>query len=526
MAGIDGLPGKLQHQQGARVQLPLSQVLAQRVASPAACPAGRFEGRGIVICAGGLRYFTCAFVLIRVIRGVLKSRLPIQVWHLGQREMSAAMRRILEEEDVEVIDAEAVIARHPARVAGGWPLKPYAVAHSHFREVLLLDADTVPLQALDGVFDWPQYRATGLLFWPDCVDLTSENPVWQAVGLEPRSCVSFETGLFVLDKARAFDVLDLGIAMNERWEELYSLIHGEKDSFLLACLLLGRDFGLIAHRPFALDSDLVQRSPDGEPFVHHRTYSKWCLERQNRPVSDPRMTHACEEALAELRRRWTGAIFHPPARGAAALEAERRLVAAGRFTYETTTTAARSMTFEPGWQVGEGRAEFEQHWAVVEDGAGLVLKLYSASCLCVELRPLADGSWHGGSLADPRFGARLVGIAAGKTWPHAGSERLSRSCAAAIEAVLAPDILGSGFEEGVAEQLAAALTLLNRVSDDVPEQLAARVEGAGVPDGSWRDRLARLAAELRRARDERIALATPVKIPVLRIDPHHYRRVG
>jgi hypothetical protein len=144
--------------------------------SPASAPDGRFEGRGIVICAGGARYFTCAWVLIFILRRVHRSRLPIQVWHLGRREMSDEMRILLSEEGIEIVDAETVAARHPARLAGGWPLKPYAIAQSRFREVLYLDADTVPFVDPQVAFEWDEYRDNGLLLWPDAVNIAATNP--------------------------------------------------------------------------------------------------------------------------------------------------------------------------------------------------------------------------------------------------------------------------------------------------------------------------------------------------------------
>jgi hypothetical protein len=220
------------------MQDALRHRLDERLASPRAFPDGRFSGRGIVTCAGGPRYFTCVWVLIWVLRYVHRTSLPIQVWHLGVAEMSAGMRALLEEEGVEVINAETVIGRHPARVCGGWPLKPYAIMHSRFQEVLYLDADTIPFSDPVAVFGWEIYRAAGLLLWPDVLDLKAENPIWEKVGLAPRACISVESGVLAVDKARAWSVLDIAVLLNEHWEELYSLIYGDKDSFLLSCRLL------------------------------------------------------------------------------------------------------------------------------------------------------------------------------------------------------------------------------------------------------------------------------------------------
>ena len=70
----------------------LRTAIAERLRNPDPYPHDRFAGRGIVTCAGGRRYFTCAWVLIWILRRVHQSKLPIQLWHLGRGEMSDAMR--------------------------------------------------------------------------------------------------------------------------------------------------------------------------------------------------------------------------------------------------------------------------------------------------------------------------------------------------------------------------------------------------------------------------------------------------
>src|SRR5262249_4101219 len=241
--------------------MTLQQALAQKLPSPD--PPWGFEGRGIVICAGGPRYFTCAWVLVSVLRQVYRTDVPIQVWHLGRSEMSDEMRLLLEELDIEVIDAEAVIARFPARVAGGWPLKPYAIAYSRFREVLYLDADTVPLVDPLQAFDWARYHEGGFLLWPDIIELKASNPIWHKIGLEGRARISIDSGVLAVDKERAWDIVKFAVMLNEHIEEVYAAIHGDKDTFLLAGLLAGNEPAIIPHGPFKFGNDLVQRDPAG-----------------------------------------------------------------------------------------------------------------------------------------------------------------------------------------------------------------------------------------------------------------------
>jgi Mannosyltransferase putative len=113
----------------------------------------RFEGRGIVICAGGARLFTCAWVAIGLLRRQLACTLPIEVWYLGPEEMGPPMRGLLEQLGAQPIDALEVAKRHQVERLGGWELKPYAVMHSRFREVLLLDADNVPVRDPSFLFE-------------------------------------------------------------------------------------------------------------------------------------------------------------------------------------------------------------------------------------------------------------------------------------------------------------------------------------------------------------------------------------
>jgi hypothetical protein len=172
-------------------------------------PGVRFAGRGIVICAGGARLFTCAWVAIALLRRHLACTLPIEVWHLGPEEMGPPMRGLLEELGAQPVDAFEVAKRHQVEQLGGWELKPYALMHSRFREVLLLDADNIPLRDPEFLFDRSEFRDTGALFWPDIVRLSPDNAIWAVSGLTYRDTPSFESGQIVLDKSRCWQALSL-----------------------------------------------------------------------------------------------------------------------------------------------------------------------------------------------------------------------------------------------------------------------------------------------------------------------------
>src|SRR5580704_3963696 len=65
---------------------------------------GGFAGRGIVICAGGVRYLTCAWVLINMLRR-LSCTLPIEVWYLGEKERDPYWIELVESLGVRCVDA-------------------------------------------------------------------------------------------------------------------------------------------------------------------------------------------------------------------------------------------------------------------------------------------------------------------------------------------------------------------------------------------------------------------------------------
>jgi len=141
------------------------EMLDQLLRTLPAFPEDRFAGRGIVLCGGG-SYFPCLWVCVRVLRS-LGCTLPIELWHLGPREMTEEMKALLQPYDVVFRDAFAVARQFPVRRLDGWELKPYAILNSNFSEVLYIDSDNVVVRNPEFLFDTELYQQTGALFWPD-----------------------------------------------------------------------------------------------------------------------------------------------------------------------------------------------------------------------------------------------------------------------------------------------------------------------------------------------------------------------
>ena len=127
--------------------------LREVVAATHEYPADRFAGRGVVVCAGGARLVTNAWVTIAMLRRTLGCTLPIEVWHLGPDELGPVEASLFADLDAATVDALEVRRTFPARTLGGWELKSFALANCRFREVLLLDADNVAVRDPAFLFD-------------------------------------------------------------------------------------------------------------------------------------------------------------------------------------------------------------------------------------------------------------------------------------------------------------------------------------------------------------------------------------
>ncbi len=266
------------------------------------------HGRGIVICAGGVRYFTNAWVCINMLRRN-GCALPVEVWHLGGGEMTETMRKLLATLNARPIDARRVRKRHPVRRLNGWELKVYAIIHARFQEVLFLDADNVPVANPEFLFDCKEYQAAGAIFWPDFTQ-TSQNgdlAIWRSCGLRRPSEPEFESGQILVDKARCSKALQLCLWLNEHSDFYYRHIYGDKETFHLAFRKAGKSYHLIQQPVVALDRTMCQHDPQGRRLFQHRNFAKWDL------ITNPRikgfwMESECLGYLAELKNKWDGGV--------------------------------------------------------------------------------------------------------------------------------------------------------------------------------------------------------------------------
>jgi hypothetical protein len=358
-------------------------------------PDGRFAGRGIVICAGGARMFTCAWITIGVLRRTLGCTLPIEVWYIGPDEMGPPMRSLLEEFAVQPVDAMALARRRGAAVLGGWELKPFALLHSRFREILLLDADNVPVADPAFLFDRLEFTETGAVLWPDLVRLARDNPMWSIAGIEFRDTPSVESGQIVVDKARAWKGLALAHWMNQHSDFFYDFLYGDKDTFLFAWLMLGLPFHMVQFPPKRLSLTICQRDFEGVVLFQHRNEIKWVLFGGNRRVEGFQHEDACFALLDELRRKWDGRIFAPPVRSDAARAVEAELIAGRRFRFIRIAIGTLAIELLPDNRIS-GDADLCGFYWYVEDLGGKLHLVFEAHGRRLSVMERGeDGLWRG-----------------------------------------------------------------------------------------------------------------------------------
>lgn len=272
--------------------------------------SGEYQGRGIVICGGGAKYFTNAWICIHMLRQ-LGCQLPIELWYLGQREMDKRMRALVAPLNVLAVDATRVRKYHPVRILRGWELKPYAILHSRFREVLLLDADNVPVKNPEFLFETPKFQDTGAIFWPDYHHQEKADVIWRSCGLTRPEGPEFETGQIVVDKERCWRALKLSMWFNENSDFYYQYLHGDKETFHLAFCKLNKSFSFIAKPIHTLDGAMCQHDFDGWRLFQHRNTAKWNLLAPNENVEDFWFERECRRYLQRLRKLWDGSPVRP-----------------------------------------------------------------------------------------------------------------------------------------------------------------------------------------------------------------------
>lgn len=289
------------------------------------------NGDGIVIVAGGSKYFACAWILLSVLKRV-GCRLPVEIWHLGEYEMDQKMKELLQSFGADVIDATKV---YPSpRMLGGWSCKPLAILASKFRRVLYLDADQVPMSNPEYLFGSHALNTCGSILWPDFLPygwcMTSQ--AFEACGLEvprgsrvyrgkPTGYRPVESGQVLVDKYKTAEALLTCLWLCEREDFWFPswihhdrwLAYGDKDCFYCAWNVTKTAYEMppdCNYIGIPGNGCFVQKDMNGRPVFQHKVQptNKWSLHGHNEPIHGMKYWELCLESLHQLRAKWVG---HP-----------------------------------------------------------------------------------------------------------------------------------------------------------------------------------------------------------------------
>jgi hypothetical protein len=289
------------------------QLLEEFITNPPPFPAESFNGRGVVICAGGEQYFTCAWICINRLRRI-GCTLPVELWHLGSTEWNAEMEELLKPFNVTCKNASDYLKDFPPANLINWELKPYAILHSEFKEVLYLDADNFALVNPEFLFTTEPYLETGSLFWCDRYMGRGKGvpwlkrEAWEVLRIPFRDEPEFETGQMLIDKETCWYPLSLCMHINEHSDYYYYFFYGDKDTFHLAWRKLGVEYGLVPHpnKSLAIDAVIIQHNLDEQPLFQHRSGDKWSIRQQNQRIAGFQFEDECFNDLATLKNLWSG----------------------------------------------------------------------------------------------------------------------------------------------------------------------------------------------------------------------------
>jgi hypothetical protein len=270
-------------------------------------PSERFNGRGIVICGGGPKYFPSLYVNTRIIR-LLGCKLPIKICYLGDKEMDPRMISILETigPDIECVDATLWEKDYPIRIHAGWETKVYSIINCSFQEVLMLDADNTPLVDPTYLFDDERYKEKGAILWSDYPSWKHDNNMWKILGILPREELQVESGQVLVNKSKSWKELQIAKYFCDYSDYYFKLFYGDKEAFHFGWRFWGSDYAFSPQPDWINNSIILQKDLNGSWLFSHRAQAKFKLNKTHKVTMSMPYEQDTLDLLDELSEIWSG----------------------------------------------------------------------------------------------------------------------------------------------------------------------------------------------------------------------------
>ncbi|KAH7599702.1 putative Mannosyltransferase [Nakaseomyces glabratus] len=130
-------------------------------------PKGSYKGEGIVTVGGG-KFTLMALTMIKALR-TLGTTLPVEVFIPPDEGESTFCESVLPQYNAKCIYISDILPDDMIQkfTFKGYQFKSLAMITSSFENLLLLDADNIPVKKIDHIFESQIFRSAGLILWPD-----------------------------------------------------------------------------------------------------------------------------------------------------------------------------------------------------------------------------------------------------------------------------------------------------------------------------------------------------------------------
>lgn len=297
-----------------------SFIADEKRAIPYSSVSERFSGRGLVLLGGNRDTLDRILVTLRFMK-LYESRLPVEIHYIKSE---------IDQDKIDMLTNDYKVTTRPLDDSGNiekvhlvsdsdknFHLKAAAIVNSAFEELLYLDSDNIPVRDPAFLFDTPNYRRTGAVFWSDTWKTHLDNPIWGIIEKPCQDEWEQESGQILINKSHpgVWRALMLTTYMQKKWATYFELLNGDKDTFRFAWKALDQEYWMTPTFPTAVGYitpgrfcgvAMLQSTPEGRQKMFRKGQKLGEVEWDSNLHGDPMFMHA-----NLVKEYWLGEISDP-----------------------------------------------------------------------------------------------------------------------------------------------------------------------------------------------------------------------